>query len=114
MTYEMYVGDDTPEQQKARAYYLTTSADAVYGWQPQDCSTPQQYVCEMPPGVFACYPPPSPPMPPPLPPSPPSPPVSYICEWPACMMLPSLLARCHGVHIWWAMDQCLLAKLHLG
>jgi hypothetical protein len=79
MAYELYMGDEMPAQQVDRAMYYNSS-DAVYGWQPQACTTSLQYVCEMPPSAFACYPPPMPPTPPPHPPSPPSPPIASICE----------------------------------
>jgi hypothetical protein len=79
MAYELYFGDETPSQQADKLNYFNSS-DAVFGWQPQDCATGLQYVCEMPPGAFTCYPPPSPPTPPPVPPSPPSPPMATICE----------------------------------
>ena len=80
VAYELYLGDDTTAQQTLKTNYLTASADAVYGWQNQACTSTLQYICEMPPSVFPCYPPPNPPAPPPLPPSPPSPPIAAICE----------------------------------
>ena len=68
VAYELYLGDDTSAQQTLKTNYLTASADAVYGWQNQACTSTLQYICEMPPA------------PPPLPPSPPSPPIAAICE----------------------------------
>lgn len=82
VAYDLYLGDATPAHQDDKQKYTlaAASADATYGWQPQDCTVVSQYICEMPPSVFPCYPPPSPPTPPPLPPSPPSPPLAAVCE----------------------------------
>jgi hypothetical protein len=70
MAYELYVGDETPANQVDKTKYFNSS-DYVYGWQPQDCASPLQYVCEVPPGAFPCMPPPSPP-------------IAAICEWLGC------------------------------
>jgi hypothetical protein len=81
VAYELYLGTTNPTEQATKALYTTSSADAVYGWQSQDCTALAQFMCDVPPSAFPCNPPPSPPAPPPLPPSPPSPPLSAICGW---------------------------------
>ncbi len=78
--YDLYGGDTTPVQQSDMRQYDVVSGDTTYGWQPADCAVAAQYICQLPPSVFPCYPPPLPPAPPPSPPSPPSPPMAAICE----------------------------------
>jgi hypothetical protein len=89
--YDLYRGSTSPVDQADQLQYATSSADSTYGWQPAECVGLAPYICQLPPSVFPCFPPPFPPAPPPQPPSPPSPPLATTCELPKSAMLQAAL-----------------------
>jgi hypothetical protein len=95
-SYDLFLGTDSRIAEQSLYMTAAGNTDRKYGWGPYMCSTPAEYICEVPASSYPCLPPPNPPPPPPQPPSPPAPPLPPSCEpaGPACMLLPACLPAC--------------------
>ncbi len=78
-SYDLFLG--SLAQVNDSRYYTRQAGnmDRKYGWRLQPCPSLLAYICEIPPSMFGCSPPPLPPPSPPSPPPPPAPPAPPTC-----------------------------------